>query len=231
MIDVKFSMQRFKDHFYYSKWLYVAFVLVGVFVFSMVFSVTKPVVPNEYKVDISILATSLQDSEMSVWSEEILALLSQDQQEVNIYAMGFDDSEDSTMGYSIYEILAARMAAREGDIYIMSKNMYISLAQQGAFFPLDDIALNYEYAEDLDLEEYKIQIEDTDKPNGQAAHYYGLPLDNVLGLVDLGVDPREKVICVMIYTENYDNAIKAVDYIMNKSESVVITSYQEMDGQ
>lgn len=227
MIDLKFSKQRFKDHFYYSKWLYVLFIIISLTTFSLVFTVTRPVVPKEFKVDISIIGVTLQDSEMNAWEEEILDSLSQDQQEVNIYAMGFSSGGEGSADYSAYEILAARMAANEGDVLIISKEIYLNIAQQGVLLELDDIVSKYDFPEELDLEEYSILIEDEDYSDGKS-HTYGLPVDGVLGLVDLGVDPTDKVMVVMVYTKNSDNAIKAVDYIMNKTESELIASYQEV---
>lgn len=230
MIDVKFTKKRFIDHFYYSKGLYVVFVALGLIIFSMVFTFTRPIVPKEFKVDISILGFTLQDVEKEIWEQELLESLAPDQQEVNFYSLGFGGDDDSLGGYSVFEILAARMAAQEDDIYIMSKEIYLSLAQQGAFMPMDEIVSMYEYPEELDLEEYKIKLEEglgsDDNP-----HIYGLPLDNAMGLVDLGVDPRERVIAILVYTENYDNALKAAEYIMNRTQSVVIDSAQATDGQ
>ena len=231
MIDTKITVQRFKDHFYYAKWLYVVFILVGIVTFSLVFTFTQPKIPGEFKVDISVFASSLDDSAAAEWEQDLLAVLPEDQQEVNIYALGFGASSDETLGgYSSYEIIAARMAAQEDDIYILSKDMYLSLASQGAFCEVDDVVGNYEYPEDMDLEEYKVQYsgdENADAP----LHFYGLPLDNALGLVDIGVDPREHVIAILVYTENYDNALTAVDFIMNKTESEVLNSVQDQQGE
>ncbi len=233
MIDTKITAQRFKDHFYYSKWLYVVFILSGIAVFSMVFTLTRPTIPGEFKIDISVFAASMDDNAASEWEQGILALLPEDQQEVNIYAMGFGASGEETLGgYSPYEIIAARMAAHEDDIYIMPKDIYINLAAQGAFYEMDDAIGNYEYPEEIDLEEYKVQYRE-DENVEVPPHYYGLPLDSSLGLVDIGVDPREHVIAILIYTEDYDNAMTAIDYIMNRTESQVLNSVQdqqEADG-
>jgi hypothetical protein len=232
MIDVKFTKERFKNHFYYAKWMYMVFVALGVLIFSMVFTFTRPVVPKEFRLDISVMGFTLQDAEKNIWEEEILATLSEDQQEVNIYSLGFGGSEDTMGGYSVYEILAARMAAKEDDIYIMPRDIYLGLASQGAFTVMDDFITEYEYPEELDLEEYKVELQDTEGTDGQP-HFYGLPLDSAMGLVDMGVDPRESVIGVLVYTVNYDNALKAVDYIMHRTESAVINSAQaasETDG-
>jgi hypothetical protein len=234
MIETKITTQRLKDHFYYAKWLYVVFILTGVLVFSMIFTFTAPKVPGEYKVDVSVFATSLDDNASAEWQQEILSMLPEDQQEVNIYALGFGaSSEESLGGYSPYEVIAARMAAREDDIYIMPKDIYLSLAAQGAFMEMDDVVGNYEYPEEVDLEEYKVSYSEDENVEGPL-HYYGLPLDNSMGLVDIGVDPRERVIAILVYTESYDNAMVAVDYIMNKTESELLGSIQdqqEADGQ
>ena len=124
----KFSKQRFKDHLYYSKGLYVIFIASALIIFSMVYSITRPKVPKEFKIDVSIFGASLQDAEKSLWEQEILALLTQDQQEVNINSMGFSGENIDTMGHTFYELLYARIAAKEGDIFILSKDIYMNIA-------------------------------------------------------------------------------------------------------
>ncbi len=217
MLDLKITKQRFVDHLYYSKWMYVGIIAAAMVLFSLIFTVTKPVVPNALKVDITVLGMSMQDMEKSQWQKDILATLSEDQQEVNIYTLGFS-SEDGSMDYSMYEVMAARMAAKEDDILILPKEIYLSFASQGGFLPMDDVAALYDLPEDYNLDELTLSTEDNPE-----SHLYGIPISHLMGFVDLGIDPTDKVMAVLVYTENYDNALKAIDYIMGKTDSVLLS--------
>ncbi len=230
MLDLKFTKQRFKDHLYYSKWLYLIFISLAVLGFSLIFSITEPEVPKELKVDINVFAVVLEETEKIIWEEEILHSLSQDQQEVNINTLGFTGSEEASLGISVFEIMTTKIVAKEDDIFIMPKDIYIAYAKKGVFIAMDDIFPKYEFPEELDLQEYKVRLEENIETDGDS-HLYCLPLDNVKGLNDLGIDPTDKVLVVLVYTENYDNVLKAVDYIMNKTVSVYNDSYVTVGEQ
>ncbi len=218
MIDLKFTKERFVNHFYYAKWLYIITILAALAVFSMVFTITRPIVPKEFRIDINFIGGSVQEFTKDIWEKDILAQLPEDQQEVNIYSLGIGSGDNPSADYTVYEVLAARMAAKEDDLLIMPKSIYQSLASQGAFIPLDDIAQKYEYAEGIDIEEYKLKYREGIEENDTQLHLFGLPMDNALGIVELGIDPRDKVAVILVYTENKENVLKVLDYLINKTE-------------
>jgi hypothetical protein len=225
MIDLKITKDRFKNHFYYAKWLYIIAIVGAVFVFSIVYSVTEPQVPKNLKVDITIIGAALNEAGKEIWQEDILSVLPEDQQEVNIYSLAI--GTEGTGGISVYEILVARMAAKEDDILILPKEIYDGVVTQGPFMNMDDYITQFEYPEEVDLETYKVKLDEDIVEGDTEPHYYGIPLDNVLGLVDIGLDPRGKVAVVLVYTENKDNVFKTLDFIMSKTESIIINQAQE----
>ncbi|MCK5129329.1 MAG: hypothetical protein KAQ68_05740 [Clostridiales bacterium] len=216
MINLKITKERFKNHFHYGKWLYFVMITAGVLVFSLIFNMTRPIVPKEFKVDINYIGQTVNEVFETIWEEDILATLPDDQQEVNIYAFGFN-AEDTSSGFTFYDVMFARMAAKEDDIQILPKAVYEMYAKGGAYISLEDIAGKYEYAEDVDIDAYKFASNNSDN---EVAKLYGLPLDNAMGLLELGIDPKGKVLAVMIYSENYENVYKVIDYIMNKTEPI-----------
>jgi hypothetical protein len=214
MIDLKITKNRFVNHFYYAKWLYVGTILAAIALFSIVFTVTAPVIPKEFKVDINVIGGSIQEFIIDEWEEEILALLPEDQQKVSINALPFSGGEG---GYSVFEVLAARMAAKEDDILIMKKDVYEPLAAQGAFIPLDEYAKKYTFSEEVDLESYKLNYAEG-VSDDMESHLFGVPLNNALGLVELSLDPREYVVAVLVYTQSVENALTTLDYLLAKTE-------------
>lgn len=230
MIDLKITKDRLKNHFYYAKWLYVVAILGAVLVFSMVFSVTEPQVPKNLKIDINVIGATLNDAAKGIWQEDILEELSEDQQEVNIYALALG-ADNSTPGISVYEVLVARMAAKEDDILILPKEVYDGIATQGAFLNLDEYASKFEYPEGVDLEAIKVKLEEDIADGDTEPHMFGVPIDNLIGFADLGVNPIGRVAVIMVYTENKDNAFKALDFIMSKTESVFANQANQSEGE
>ena len=216
MLDLKITKQRLKDHLYYSKWLYLVAAAIALVIFSLIYQIAEPVVPKGLKVDIAVIGFSVDETEKTVWEDDILSILPEDQQEVNIYSLALP-TDDSSNGFAVYQILTAKMTAKEDDILILPKDLYLSFASQGAFLAVDDIVSRYELPEGLDLDEYKVAV--TDEQTAQEPHLYGFPIDNISGFRDMGIDPEGKVMTILVYTENYTNVLKAADYIMNKTES------------
>ena len=80
-----------------------------------------------------IVIVGYASGDMEGWGEEILKVLPEDQEEVNITSYTISDIGNA----QIYDILAARMSAHEGDIFIMNQELYTNLASGGAFVPMD----------------------------------------------------------------------------------------------
>lgn len=218
MIDLKVTKERLKNHLHYGKWGYIIAIALVMVIWNFVFSATEPQTPREYKVDIVIV--SYASGDMEGWGEEILKVLPEDQEEVNVssYAIsGIDDAQ-------LYEILAARMAAQEGDVFIMTQELYTSLASGGAFIPLDTPLTEGGVAfldtvpipEGYDLETLRVEYEEYDQDNNVtlADAICGVPLDDVQGLLDLMVLPEGMVASVTSYSINQENALTALRWII-----------------
>jgi hypothetical protein len=138
-------------------------------------------------------------------------------------------------GASAYDVIGAWMTAGQGDIFIMSKEVYLNLASQGVFIPLDPPLAQGQNAlldsvpipEGYDLETLRVEYEMYDKKTGessQASAICGVPLDDVKGLLDLYVIPEGMVASVTGYSANQQNAVNALAWIINNKRASVYES-------
>lgn len=214
MIDLKLDKRRFKNHMEYSKWLYIGVIAGACLLFGIVYSVTEPKVPDEYRVDILVDGNILYQTSADRWSAEMLERLPEDQQLVTIYGMSFE-----ALGYQTMELLMARMTVGEDEIYILPYDTYRGFAAQQAFYDLTDIADQFQYQlpPDREIEDYYVQTEDFEGELTEA-RLYGLPVDGAHGLLyDLGIDPTGKVLCIFSNNKNLDNAIECAKYILEQN--------------
>lgn len=231
MIDLRVTGDRLKNHLHYGKWTYIMAVALAMAVWSFTFSATAPKTPGEYKLDIYIIAYA---SDYETWEDEILAQLPADQREVNFYMFSMSDA-----GTSAYDVIAAWMSAHQGDIYIMSREVYLNLASQGAFIPLDAPLAEGQAApldsvplpEGYDLEALRVEFETYDSDTGESSPVSavcGVPLDDVRGLIDLFVSPEDMVASVTAYSVNQSNAVEALSWIINNKRT---SAYEQSEPE
>lgn len=218
MISLKMSKERVLNHMAYSKWWYIITLALTLVIFNFAYSVTAPRVPDWLKIDITVYGKGYLDSAGSKdWEAEMLEITDIDQKEVNLMSMSLGTNEGET--YQMMEVLAARMAAREDDILVLPTIYAQTYMKQGAFialedyFSIDDIE---NLPEEIEISNYYGMIEDG-VGNDAKEHLFILPLDGAERFYELGINPSGMSIMILIYTENIDNAIKCVDFIINQT--------------
>lgn len=194
--------KQLKDHFTYAWWKYGLLVLLAVFGWSIIYTMTTAPVAEEKKVVVGVYSPG---------SEKNLAQYMQD---VNLIHM--PDMEQMTPMYILPDaahgsmILLTRMAARDCDIYVLPGEEFQSWAAQGAFAELDlelpGLIADLEAAE-ISLSRGRRQNEATGEK-----HIYGIPCRDLPGALDvLYTDTSNMYICVFKQNENPDNVLKFMD--------------------
>lgn len=218
MISLKMSKERVKNHLAYSKWWYIITLALIFIIFNFTYNASAPKVPDWLKVDITVYGNGYLDTGGSRdWEAEMLELTGGDQKEVNLMSMSLGSNEGEA--YQMLEVLAARMAAGEDDILILPTVYVQAYIKQGAFMPLEDyfsIDDIENLPEDLDIANY-YGILDEGAGEDTKEHLYALPLDGAERFYELGISPDELSIMILIYTENFENAIKCVDFIVKQT--------------
>lgn len=228
MMDLRITRDRLRNHFHYSKWSYILVIGLMMAIWSFTFSATAPETPREYKVDVYIL--SYASGDLEGWEQQILESLPPDQQEINFLTYSLAD----VSGGQTMEILSAWMAAQQGDIFFMPKDIYMSLAQSGAFLVLDKPLTEGEPAfidtvpvpEGFDTETLRVEYEVYNEEGTASLSdgICGVPLDGAEGLLDLYVVPEGMVASVTAYSVNQQNALSVIAWILeNKQEATLGT--------
>ena len=74
MPNTKLTRQRWKDHMYYGKWIYIVLAIVAVFVTDLLYSTTEYRPPDERKVTVQFVSSSASMAEtVEQTTEQILS--------------------------------------------------------------------------------------------------------------------------------------------------------------
>ncbi|MEZ0536256.1 hypothetical protein ACAG39_03270 [Caldicellulosiruptoraceae bacterium PP1] len=104
------------------------------------------------------------------------------------------------------------MAAGEGDLFILDKELFKAYASKGAFLPLDQLLEKYKYLNKYANNEFYIKAEDAKKKA-----LYGLSAQSIKVLSDAGFDTKNKVIAIYVRTNKKERAIQALKSLLDSS--------------
>lgn len=215
VIPVKTPVTRKKiqHHFTYSLWKYALLVIVAIFGWSLIFSVTEYQAPDEKKVVMGVYAYG-DETMINDYMEVVRTSSMPDMEEMNAQYVTPDDAYGAM-------ILSTRVAARDYDIYILPRAEFQSYAAQGAFMPLE-IALPGLMA---DLEVQGVGLSrgcrtlEAKVPTGWEEHMqtggkyqFGIPCAELPSMsYTLQIDASDMYICVFYQTGNDENVLKFLD--------------------
>jgi len=213
LYKVRVNKEAIQNHMHYDWWKYLIGIVATVFLWSMVTAMTRPQTPPEKKVDIFLVGGFALEESLDALS---LRMLEDFPQLLEINFTNIVLEGDPQLELAGRQKLMVMLGSQTGDIFVFKRDEYELLARQGAFLPLDglldeEITASIPYEE---LEEQKIAVERHDALPGDP-RVYGLPLRNTVVFDDAFFDVENKVIAVMAYSANKDNAIEVVRWIMD----------------
>jgi hypothetical protein len=213
VIDLKLNKKRFGSHWHYYWSRYIIFVGVALLVANLLFSVTKPQVPYNNRVDIIIVSNAFNSDLIDAWQQDILSMLPPDQVEVSIQATPIMQGQEAT----VQQAVTARMAANEGTIWILTADYFASFAAGGVFKPLDkDISL-FRVPQGTNLDAGRANVQ-PDQNMPATKQLCGIPLDKATGLSDLFL-PIGMVMAIPVFANvNYANAVTVANYLLSKTQ-------------
>lgn len=242
MPKTKYTKEYLKNHFSYSRWVYLIAVLVAVGAAEIIFTVTRYQAPNARRVDIELLGgyADLNDTGVVQAAEDALLAagqayeLERDQkngvdtdaaeyeiplEEVNIYNINYTGDASSEEDYYSGQKYMVMLAAQEGDIYIVNRDLLEGLVADGGAAPLDEfIESGLLSAEGVDLEDVTFDepvYDEEDEPTGNR-YIYALPADRLAGLSKTYAYPVSgRYIVIMSYSQNQDTAAAVVRELFN----------------
>lgn len=211
MPDTKITGGKLKNHWQYAKWKYVIMVIAMAFGWNLIYSVTAPRTPPELKVDIYMVGPAASSDALDALTARAKPDFP-DMQELNFINIPLSGDSD-VYAYQRYQTM---VGAGEGDVYIVDGGMFESLVDMGGAVALNPyIESGALVLGDLELGgttlEAPVESEDA-PPIGRRV--YGVPMDSLFGfLTDSGFDNRNKVMIVMSFSKNKENAVKMVNWL------------------
>lgn len=190
------NAETLKQHFTYSWWKYILVLVAGIFLVSLVFTVTAPRIPENKKVDFYIYG--LSDSEAAnAYMEKVRAEEMPDMESMSAVML----TQDATYGPMQ---LMTYMAAAEGDLYLLPRDEFLSFSSSGAFLPLegDEELMGIFNEAGIDLRRGWRTLSDSEE-----THLYGIPADTLPGLDSLCYAPNG-YLSVLSAGGNDENTLK-----------------------
>lgn len=160
-----------KHHFTYSWWKYLIVFLTGIFLVNLIFTVTAPRIPEEKKVEFYIYGLA-NDEGLNTYLEHVRVNEMPDMESIS-YTSFYQDETYGPMQ------LMTHMAAREGDVYLLRRDDFLSYASAGTFMPLEDDEELMAFFNEagIDLRRGWRTLSESDE-----THLYGIPADVLPGL-------------------------------------------------
>lgn len=160
-----------RQHMTYSWWKYVLLAILVVFGVNLYYTVTTYKPPETKKVDMYVYGYA-DDAALNAYMASVQQEKMSDMEEMRSLVM----TTDATYGPMQ---LTTYIAASEGDIYVLPRDQYISLASEGAFLELE----NDEALMNLFTEAGASLQSGWRKNTGIGeTHLYGIPLSKLPGL-------------------------------------------------
>ena len=190
------NAETLRHHFTYSWWKYVLVLIAGIFLVNLIFTVTAPRIPEDKRVDFYVYGLSDSES-LNAYMEKVRSEKMPDMQSMTSLTMFPNDA------YGPMQLMTY-MSAQEGDVFLLTRDEFLSYASSGAFLPLeDDEELMGIFNEaGIDLRRGWRTLADSDE-----THLYGIPADMLPGLNALCYADNG-FLTVTVYNGNQENVMK-----------------------
>ena len=190
------NAETLRHHLTYSWWKYVLVLIAGIFLVNLIFTVTAPRIPEDKRVDFYIYGLSDSES-LNAYMEKIRSEEMPDMEIMTSLTMFPNDA------YGPMQLMTY-MSAQEGDVFLLTRDEFLSYASSGAFLPLeDDEELMGIFNEaGIDLRRGWRTLADSDE-----THLYGIPADMLPGLNALCYADNG-FLTVTVYNGNQENVMK-----------------------
>lgn len=197
------TQEKIKNHLTYASWKYALLVIVAIFGWNLIYSVTQYQPPEEKKVILGIYAFA-DEIGINGYMEQVRQADMPDMEEMSASIIMPDEMYGDM-------ILSTRIAARECDLYLLPRTQFQNYAAQGAFMPLNTVLPDLV----TDLEAAGVSLSRGHRANdelGGEKHQYAIPCADLPGVMPmLQIDASDMYLCIFFETGNNENVVKFFD--------------------
>ncbi len=213
-ISTPITKKALKDHLNYNWYKYVILIALGCMLISLIYTVTEYHSPEDKRVDIYFVSSSVSQENALNEINMILPEIPFVSEVETVECITIPIYSD---GYSTEEVLLLRLGvAREVDIIFLPEDYFIQYARQGCFIPLEELVSNGTiHTEGIDLTAgYTSYIID-ETIGSYETHLYGIPTDSLTGYLErFGFDCNNAFMCISAGNGNEENVLLMADALI-----------------
>ncbi len=200
------TKKRIETHFHYNWWQYALLLVVGIFGWNLIFTMTHYQPPENLKLEWYYQGASSNDTVDlgNALLEELKPVLFPTMEEVSFNIAGTDETYGHTQ-------LMVWIAAGQGDLYMLQKDYFKTYAYEDAMVDLQP------YVDDgtLNVEGIDLTAGIATNPETGYTGLFGIPLDALKGMWDYDMQPNGAIACLPIGSGNIETAIVLLDYMLD----------------
>ncbi len=187
---------RLKEHFRYNWWKYLLIVAIGLGLVDLLYTVTAYHPPREKTLSLYVYGYT-DDARLASYLENIRETELLDMEEIISVRM-LDDSAYGPMQ------LMAYFSAGDGDLYLLSRDTFLTYASDGTMLPLE---ADPELMALFDSNGISLQSGWRRNTETGETHLYGIPQSRLPGL-GLYAYATDGFLCMPVTGMNRENAVK-----------------------
>ena len=197
------TVDRLKQHLAYSLWKYILLGCLVVFGWNIIFTVTAYRPPKEKIVDLYIYGYGDYDP-LNEYMEKIRTTEMQDMEQMTAVLLPVDET------YGMMA-LSTRVAAGEGDLYLLPREIFQTTASESWFQELDDETWLQDFCA-----EHGINLERCWRRSNETSerHLYAIPVSALPGLEKLIYATDEYYLSVLANNGNPENVMKFLSILL-----------------
>lgn len=193
------NRRTLKQHLTYNWWKYLLLLVIGVFGVDLLYTVTAPRIPADKKVDFYI-SGNVDTEKLEAYTEKVRTQEMPNLETIQTVTLYMDDQ------YGPMQLMTY-IAAGEGDVYLLGRENFLSLASEDAFVPLETNPELMETLSGVDLQRGWRKNTETGEN-----HLYGIPQDKIPGLIRYAYC-ENGFLCVLNSSKNEENALKFLNIL------------------
>ena len=193
------NRRTLKQHLTYNWWKYLLLLVIGVFGVDLLYTVTAPRIPADKKVDFYI-SGNVDTEKLEAYTERVRMEEMPNLETIQTVTLYMDDQ------YGPMQLMTY-IAAGEGDVYLLGRENFLSLASEDAFVPLETNPELMETLSGVDLQRGWRKNTETGEN-----HLYGIPQDKIPGLIQYAYC-ENGFLCVLNSSKNEENALKFLNIL------------------
>ena len=191
------NKESIRQHFTYSMWKYILLVVIAIFGWNLIYSVTAYQPPKDKCIDMFIFGVG-EETVMDAYMETVRTAEMTDMEEMDAVLMVVDET------YTPMQLMAY-IAAGEGHLYILPKDYFVGYGTQDLFVQLDTIP---GLIEKLDASGVSYDRGWCISEETGEKHLYGIPLADFPGLASCLYGYQDSYLSISVTNGNDENSAK-----------------------